>query len=87
MGREAIKRFRRRGGLGWRASRDGHVDRAFHRKPCVGSPSTGEPLAGYLPTRALRLLREWTALHKTELQLNWEQAQARRPLAKIDPLP
>lgn len=49
--------------------------------------STGEPLAGYLPTRALRLLREWTALHKTELQLNWEQAQARRPLAKIDPLP
>jgi hypothetical protein len=32
MGREAIKRFRRRGGLGWRASRDSHVDRAFHRK-------------------------------------------------------
>ena len=49
--------------------------------------STGEPLAGQLPTRALRLVREWTALHETELQLNWEQARARRPLAKIDPLP
>jgi hypothetical protein len=48
---------------------------------------TGEPIAGHMPTRALRLLREWTDLHQAELQLNWEQAQARMPLAKIDPLP
>ena len=49
--------------------------------------NTGEPIAGNMPTRALRLLREWTDLHQAELQLNWEQAQARMPLAKIDPLP
>jgi Domain of unknown function (DUF4160) len=48
---------------------------------------TGEPLAGRLPSRALRLIREWTALHETELQLSWEQAQARLPLSTIDPLP
>jgi len=47
----------------------------------------GEILAGQLPTRALRLVREWTGLHKAELQINWEHAQARTPLASIDPLP
>jgi hypothetical protein len=48
---------------------------------------TGDPLAGQLPIRALRLLREWTELHRAELQANWERAQARTPLASIDPLP
>jgi hypothetical protein len=48
---------------------------------------TGEPLAGQLPTRALRLIREWTALHQAELRADWELAQARQPLATIDPLP
>jgi hypothetical protein len=49
--------------------------------------ATGEPLAGYLPTRALRLVREWAVLHTTELQADWELAQARQPLASIDALP
>jgi hypothetical protein len=49
--------------------------------------ATGEPIAGDLPTRALRLVREWTALHETELQANWKQAQALEPLVPIDPLP
>jgi Domain of unknown function (DUF4160) len=48
---------------------------------------TGTPLAGQLPIRALRLIREWTELHRVELQANWERAQARTALASIDPLP
>jgi hypothetical protein len=36
---------------------------------------------------ALRLLREWTELHQGELRANWERAQARTPLASIEPLP
>jgi hypothetical protein len=48
---------------------------------------TGDPLAGQLPIRALRLIREWTGLHQAELRENWERAQARTPLASIDPLP
>jgi hypothetical protein len=68
MGREAIKRFRRRGGLGWRASRDGHVDRAFHRKRglvCffmartphrarLAAPGTGASRGGFVRRRADR---------------------------------
>jgi hypothetical protein len=49
--------------------------------------STGQIFAGQLPTRARRLVREWAGLHTAELQINWEHAQARTPLASIDPLP
>jgi Domain of unknown function (DUF4160) len=49
--------------------------------------TTGNPLAGQLPVRALRLVREWPDQHQDELQTNWDRAQARTPLASIDPLP
>jgi hypothetical protein len=48
---------------------------------------TGAPLAGQLPIRALRLIREWVELHRVELRDDWERAQIREPLASIDPLP
>jgi Domain of unknown function (DUF4160) len=48
---------------------------------------TGAPLAGQLPIRALRFIREWVELHRAELRDDWERAQARTPLASIDPLP
>jgi Domain of unknown function (DUF4160) len=48
---------------------------------------TGEPMAGQMPIRALRLIREWAGLHQAELRDNWERAQSRMPLASIDPLP
>jgi hypothetical protein len=47
---------------------------------------TGEPLAGTLPPRALRLVREWVDIHRDELQANWAKAEAHQPLDTIDPL-
>jgi hypothetical protein len=44
-------------------------------------------LNGSLPARALRLVREWAALHTDELSDNWERAQALEPLVSIEPLP
>jgi hypothetical protein len=44
-------------------------------------------LSGALPGRALRLVREWARLHRTELEANWDAARARAPLASIEPLP
>jgi hypothetical protein len=35
---------------------------------------------------ALRLIREWTVLHQAELQANWDQMKAGRPLNGIAPL-
>ena len=43
-------------------------------------------LTGSLPTRALRLVQEWGALHRAELEANWLRAVAREPLVTIEPL-
>ena len=48
---------------------------------------TLEPLSGELPPRALRLVRDWASLHQAELEANWANARARRPLDTIEPLP
>jgi hypothetical protein len=48
---------------------------------------TLEPLAGELPPRALRLVQEWTAIHRAELEANWAKARAHVPLDTIEPLP
>ena len=44
-------------------------------------------LAGSLPARALRLVREWAELHRAELEENWRRARDARPLERIAPLP
>jgi len=36
---------------------------------------TGEVLAGKIPGRALRLVREWCDEHQAELRANWQRAQ------------
>jgi hypothetical protein len=49
--------------------------------------ATGEVLHGSLPRRALRLVQEWTELHRDELVANWERAEREEPLVSIEPLP
>lgn len=44
-------------------------------------------LAGELPPRARRLVAEWAAAHKSELQENWTRARRHQPLMAIEPLP
>ena len=43
---------------------------------------TGEVLEGYLPPKALAMVREWIALHKDTLQEIWETQEFK----KIPPL-
>ncbi len=49
--------------------------------------ATGEPIAGALPPRAARLVREWTELRRAELEANWQRVEQMRPLEPIEPLP
>jgi hypothetical protein len=48
---------------------------------------TGDPLDGDLPARATRLVKEWTELHRDELEEDWRLAQELQPLRPIEPLP
>ena len=36
----------------------------------------GEVIEGRLPRNATRLVKEWTARHRAELESNWRRAQA-----------
>ena len=46
-----------------------------------------EPLGGYLPPRALRLIKQWASMHRQELHENWNLAERGEVLESIDPLP
>lgn len=41
---------------------------------------------GHFPGRALKLVLEWTQLHRQELLENWQRARAGEPLERIAPL-
>jgi hypothetical protein len=43
-------------------------------------------LAGGLPPRALGLVVEWAALHRTELEDAWRRASENEPFDPIEPL-
>jgi len=48
---------------------------------------TGEQIEGNLPRRALRLVQDWTELHREELNKNWIESQKDNPeIIKIEPL-
>ena len=47
---------------------------------------TGDVYQGGLPRRALRMVQEWTALHRDELLALWDLAQAKSPLRTTAPL-
>jgi hypothetical protein len=46
----------------------------------------GEIMSGTFPRRAQRLVLEWLELHRNEILDDWNLAQERKPLNKIEPL-
>ena len=47
---------------------------------------TGDVLAGALPKRASRLVKEWRERYRDELLANWNAARSGLPLNPIPPL-
>lgn len=43
-------------------------------------------VTGEMPHRAITLVLEWWHLHRDELAQNWNLAQQRQPLNRIEPL-
>ena len=47
----------------------------------------GKMLVGNIQSKtALRLIRQWATLHQVELEANWANTEAGKPLEKIQPL-
>jgi Domain of unknown function (DUF4160) len=64
-----------------------HFHATYAGETVVIAIQTGDVIAGNVPARALRLVQEWSALHRDELRLNWARARENAPLVRIDPLP
>lgn len=64
-----------------------HFHAAYGEHAAKVEIATGEVFEGELPRRAQRFVREWTEMHRSELERNWELARSRQTLATIDPLP
>jgi Domain of unknown function (DUF4160) len=63
-----------------------HVHAKYAEHKAKIDIATGELIEGYLPNRVLLLLREWVALHATELGANWELIMLHRAPRRIEPL-
>jgi hypothetical protein len=63
-----------------------HFHATYAGATVVIAIETSEVIAGSVPARALRLVQEWTELHREELMQNWERARAQAPLERIEPL-
>ena len=60
-----------------------HPPAHFHAKygddKCSVSIETGEVIAGKLPPKQEKQVKEWAKEHKNELLLNWNEAQSGNP--------
>ena len=71
--------------MNWRDHNPPHVHAMYGGHEALVSLD-GAVLAGGLPRRALSMVHEWLAIHRTELVGNWQRAQQRQPLQPIEPL-
>jgi len=71
--------------MNWRDHNPPHIHALYGEHEALVSLD-GAVLAGKLPRRALSLVLEWLAIHRTELVENWTRAQQRKPLQPIEPL-
>lgn len=71
--------------MNWRDHNPPHIHALYGEHEALVSLD-GAVLAGKLPRRALSMVLEWLAIHRTELVDNWTRAQQRKPLQPIEPL-
>lgn len=63
-----------------------HFHAIYGEDEAIYEIATGAVLAGKLPRRARVLVEDWLALHRDELQQDWNLAIASQPLVPIPPL-
>jgi Domain of unknown function (DUF4160) len=64
-----------------------HFHAVYAGEEAVVSIETGEVIRGEIPERALRLVQEWSSIHKDELTANWERVQRPDLPLPVPPLP
>lgn len=60
-----------------------HIHALYSEDMAAIDIQTGEVLEGHLPPKALAMVREWAAIHKTDLLQMWE-TQEFKPLSPLE---
>jgi len=60
-----------------------HIHVEYQGHEALVAIMNGDLLEGELPKRALAIVRQWCLDHRSELEQNWSNAQALKPLARI----
>ena len=60
-----------------------HFHAVYGRSQALIRIADAVVIAGQLPPTALRLVSEWTALRRMELEANWELGREAKPFEKI----
>lgn len=60
-----------------------HIHALYGEDMAAVDIQTGEVLEGHLPPKALSMVREWSAIHKTDLLRMWE-TQEIKPLSPLE---
>ncbi|QBB72667.1 DUF4160 domain-containing protein [Pseudolysobacter antarcticus] len=60
-----------------------HVHIEYQGHEALIAIEDGAVVQGQLPKRALALVRQWCLDHRQELEQNWVNAQALKPLSRI----
>ncbi len=63
-----------------------HFHAFYAGDEAVVTIADGSVIAGSIPRTALRLVREWAELHRTELETNWDLAARPEAMRPIEPL-
>ena len=63
-----------------------HVHAEFAEYSIIVSIEDGEVLSGNFPSKKLKMLQAWIAIHEDELMADWKLAVEGKELFKIDPL-
>ena len=63
-----------------------HVHAEYSGHNAVFAITTGEVLAGELPSNKTRLMQAWIEIHRDELLADWQLAISGEELFKIEPL-
>lgn len=67
----------------WRDHAPPHFHALYAGQEALIDIRTGDVIAGDLPNKAKRLLKDWAAERQGELLRNWEHGQLREPFEKI----
>ena len=67
----------------WREHGPPHIHALYQGFEALIAINTGEVVGGHLPPNALRIVRQWVRLRRTQLVDNWQRGRRGIPFERV----